>query len=94
MSEKGKGTLQEMVVKNEELICEIRGLLKVFNHLFNGSFFDLYSDSQDETDLFFAVKVLRDKFEKLVTKIGYGGENIIAAGEKAEDPHEFMEVSS
>jgi hypothetical protein len=55
----------------EDKVAEVRGLIMAFNALFSTGDCPIV-DPQDITDLYFATRVLKDKFEELSKIFGYG----------------------
>jgi len=63
-----RGLLTKKCDNIEDKINELRGLLSTINLVF-------LNDSNDEnTDLYFASKVIKDKFKELAVILGYGSE--------------------
>jgi len=68
MKTKKNDALFEFAFQNEELMCEIRGLIKAFHTLFQGSN-EICQHDEDCLDLFFATRILKDKFDELLRNL-------------------------
>ncbi len=71
MSEKGKDTLKTMYLECENLMQEIRGIVKTLHNLFaDGDCVCRYED--DRIALFWMTSILLEKYDKLSGRIIFG----------------------